>query len=72
MQRVPLQEIIGILLEEKLAMGIHIGVINEKGTKQLLNNSHDAGFEQRFRGEGHSGKVDAVHVIINRKDFTKS
>jgi uncharacterized protein YebE (UPF0316 family) len=64
---------IGILLEEKLAMGIHIvRVITEKGTKQLLNNFHDAGFvETVLGGEGHSGKVDVVYVIINRKDLPK-
>ncbi len=64
---------IGIILEEKLAMGIHIiRIITEKETKLLLKSFQDVGYGATLlEGKGYNGKVDVIYVIINRKDLSK-
>lgn len=64
---------VGLLIEEKLAMGIHIiRIITEKETKSLLSAFHAAGYGATLLdAEGLHSRVSVVYVIINRKDLPK-
>jgi uncharacterized protein YebE (UPF0316 family) len=62
---------VGMIIEEKLALGIHIiRIITEKETKSLLQAFHSAGYGATLLdAEGLHSRVSVVYVIINRKDL---
>ncbi|MDD2562864.1 MAG: DUF2179 domain-containing protein [Salinivirgaceae bacterium] len=64
---------IGMLIEEKLAIGVHIiRVITERDTTPLLKELHQHGYGATLvDAKGTYSKVSLVYVIIKRKELLK-
>lgn len=64
---------IGMLIEEKLALGVHIiRVITERNTTPLLKELHEKGYGATLvDAEGMYSRVKLVYVIIKRKELLK-
>ena len=64
---------IGMLIEEKLAMGVLIiRIITEKEISTLQKELHKLGYGSTLiDAEGQFGQVNVVYVIFNRKDLVK-
>ncbi len=64
---------IGLLLEEKLAVGIvKIQIIARKKTGKLIKNLTDAGYGITYHeAQGSNETVNIIYSIINRKEISK-
>ena len=64
---------IGLLIEEKLALGIaKIQIITRKEADNLIKNLKDAGYGiTHHEATGANGKVSILYSIINRTDLRK-
>jgi len=62
---------IGMLVEEKLAMGtLIIRIITPKDATELLDNLHNLGFgATSIDATGRDGKVNIIYTIVNRKQL---
>ncbi len=62
---------IGMLVEEKLAMGtLIIRIITPKEQTGLIENLHHQGFGATvIDGSGRDGKVSIIYTIVNRKQL---
>jgi uncharacterized protein YebE (UPF0316 family) len=65
---------IGMLIEEKLALGHElIRVITKRDAHDLVNNLKDDGFGVTFiKAEGTKGEVGIVYVIVTRKKISSA
>ncbi len=66
--------LIGMLLEEKLALGHElIRVITKRDAQDLVDNLKDDGFGVTFiKAEGTKGEVGIVYVIVTRKKISNA
>jgi uncharacterized protein YebE (UPF0316 family) len=64
---------VGLMLEEKLAMGIvKIQIITRKEASQLISALKDAGYGiTHHDAHGASGIVSIIHTIVKRTDIDK-
>lgn len=64
---------VGLLIEEKLAVGIvKIQIITKKNAKQLIENLIDAGYGiTHHEAQGSTETVSIIYSIINRKQVQK-
>jgi len=64
---------IGLLIEEKLAVGIvKIQIITRKTAKQLISNLSDAGYGiTHHEAQGSAETVSIIYTIINRTEVHK-
>lgn len=64
---------IGLLIEEKIAMGVvKIQIITAKAATELIKKLGDAGYGiTHHQATGVNGKVDILYSIINRSDVAK-
>lgn len=62
---------VGMLLEEKLAMGVvGIRVITRKPATELIQSLKDDGYGLTVMpAEGATGHVDVIYTLVNRKDL---
>ncbi len=62
---------IGMIVEEKLAMGtLIVRIITPKETSGLLENLHNQGFGATiFDASGRDGKVSIIYTIVSRKQL---
>jgi len=64
---------VGIMLEEKLAMGMYIvTVITRDEAPRTLSDLREAGFGvTNIKAEGRDGPVDVFHTVIKRTELRK-
>ncbi|MCW8805693.1 MAG: DUF5698 domain-containing protein [Ignavibacteriaceae bacterium] len=64
--------VVGILVEKRLAMGyINFRVITTKFAKEITNSLREKGFAvTNFEGEGKDGKVTEIYVATDRKNLS--
>lgn len=64
---------IGLIIEEKMAIGIvKIQIITRKESKELIENLRNAGYGiTHHEAQGGSEKVNIVYSIINRNEIQK-
>ncbi|MCY1719501.1 DUF2179 domain-containing protein [Prolixibacteraceae bacterium Z1-6] len=64
---------VGLLIEEKLAVGIvKVQIITRKSARQLIQNLTDAGYGiTHHEAQGSSETVSIIYSIINRKQIKK-
>lgn len=64
---------IGLIIEEKLAMGIvKLQIITRKDASQLIENLKNAGYGVTFHpAQGANEKVSIIHSIIKRAEIKK-
>jgi len=63
--------VVGILVEKRLAMGyINFRIITGKYAKEITNTLREKGFAvTNFEGEGKDGKVTEIYVVSDRKNL---
>ena len=63
--------VVGILVEKRLAMGYtNFRVITTKFAKEITNSLREKGFAvTNFEGEGKDGKVTEIYVVSDRKNL---
>ena len=63
--------VVGILVEKRLAMGyINFRIITGKYAKEITNTLREKGFAvTNFEGEGKDGKVTEIYVATDRKNL---
>uniref|UniRef100_UPI003217B52F DUF2179 domain-containing protein n=1 Tax=uncultured Draconibacterium sp. TaxID=1573823 RepID=UPI003217B52F len=64
---------VGLIIEEKLAVGIvKVQIITRKDAQQLIRNLIDAGYGiTHHEAQGSSETVSIIYSIINRKEIKK-
>ena len=64
--------VVGILVEKRLAMGyINFRIITSRFTKEITTVLREKGFAvTTFEGEGKDGKVTEIYVATDRKNLT--
>lgn len=64
--------VVGILVEQRLAMGyINFRIITGKFAKEITNTLREKGFAvTNFEGEGKDGKVTKIYVVSDRKNLS--
>jgi uncharacterized protein YebE (UPF0316 family) len=64
---------VGLLIEEKLAVGIvKVQIITRKDAQQLIENLTDAGYGiTHHEAQGSSETVSIIYTIVNRKKVKK-
>jgi len=64
---------VGVLIEEKLAMGtILVRIITQKDIAELVSHLKEEGFGVTIvPAQGKSGNVHLIYIVINRKHFAK-
>jgi len=63
--------VVGILVEKRLAMGYtNFRVITTKFAKEITNSLREKGFAvTNFEGEGKDGKVTEIYIVSDRKNL---
>jgi uncharacterized protein YebE (UPF0316 family) len=63
--------VVGILVEKRLAMGYtNFRIITSRFAKEITNSLRDKGFAvTNFEGEGKDGKVTEIYVVSDRKNL---
>jgi len=64
--------VVGILVEKRLAMGYtNFRIITSKNVKEITNSLREKGFAvTTFEGEGKDGKVTEIYVASERKNLS--
>jgi uncharacterized protein YebE (UPF0316 family) len=64
--------VVGILVEKRLAMGyVNFRIITSKFVKEITSSFRDKGYAvTTFEGEGKDGKVTEIYVATDRKNLS--